>query len=216
MLTSLRLSFLLSSGILLQSCISSPQSEFEELPGPASESVAFTPKTIDDILEADPIYEDPQPEIGQEPPAAELVDESPEEVHIGSSNDIPLEWNDEIQKWIEFFTVKRRDLFQRYLNRGEKFRPMILHTLKEQNVPVEMYYLALIESGFVQTARSHASAVGIWQFISGTATRYGLRVDRYVDERLDPQRATIAATLYLNDLNNVFDLVSCDGSLQCR
>lgn len=137
-----------------------------------------------------------------------------EKVEIGSEQDeinesimegIPVEINKEVERWIEVFTGKHHDMFQRYLNRGEYYKNMIASTLRDQGVPTELYYLAMIESGFSTSAYSKAKAMGIWQFIKGTGHRYGLRIDRYVDERRDPIRATISAAMYLNDLNNVFD-----------
>ena len=137
-----------------------------------------------------------------------------EPVQIGSESDeineslkggIPLELNDDVQRWINYFTGRNRERFQRFLDRGEQYKTMIVGTLKDQGVPTELYYLAMIESGFVTSARSHASAVGLWQFIRGTGKRYGLRIDSHVDERRDPMRATISASIYLNDLKNVFD-----------
>lgn len=133
------------------------------------------------------------------------IGEEADEINQSIRGGIPVEINDEVQFWIDFFTNRHREMFQRYLDRGEKYKSMIVTTLKDQGVPTELYYLAMIESGFVVTAKSRASAVGLWQFIRGTGRRYGLRVDRYVDERRDPMRATIAASIYLSDLKNVFD-----------
>ena len=111
----------------------------------------------------------------------------------------------QIQKWIHYYTEgKGRGSFQRFLQRGEKYKGLIEEQLKVSELPRELYYLALIESGFQTKIRSRASAVGIWQFIKGTGKRYGLKVNTYVDERQDPTKATKAATRYLSDLYRVY------------
>ena len=110
----------------------------------------------------------------------------------------------DVDKWLKYFTVKDRERFQRFLNRGAKYSQLVHDTLKEEGVPAELYYLAMIESGFSTSARSWASAVGIWQFIRGTGRRYGLKINRYVDERKDPVRATRAAARYLASLYRVY------------
>jgi membrane-bound lytic murein transglycosylase D len=117
---------------------------------------------------------------------------------------IPVEINQNVSRWIKFFTEKERDRTQRYFERGEALRPRIEQILKENEVPPELYYLAMIESGFVSHARSRARAVGVWQFMPGTAKNYGLTVNRMVDERRNWIKATEAAASYLKDLNNVF------------
>jgi membrane-bound lytic murein transglycosylase D len=117
---------------------------------------------------------------------------------------IPMELNARVEEWITFFSVKDRERFQRFLNRGEKYKAQIVEILRDNGVPTDLYYLAMIESGFVTEAKSSASAVGIWQFISGTGKRYGLEKNNYFDERVDPLRATMAAASYLKDLNRVF------------
>lgn len=118
---------------------------------------------------------------------------------------LPIEMNENVERWITYFTKKNPEAFQRFLDRGQPYKKMIVATLRDAGVPSELYYLAMIESGFVLNAHSHASAKGFWQFIPGTGKRYGLRVDKIVDERVDPWRGTVAASLYLADLNNVFN-----------
>ena len=109
-----------------------------------------------------------------------------------------------VKKWIRYFTKQEFDRFQRFLDRGEYYRVYIEDQLASHSMPQELYYLAMIESGFRNRARSRAHAVGIWQFMRGTARNYGLLVDGYIDQRMDPVASTSAAISYLQDLHRVY------------
>lgn len=113
--------------------------------------------------------------------------------------------NEHVNKWITYFTRKDEKRFLEYLKRGTYYKELIQTVLEEEELPSILYYLPLIESGFKINAYSRASAVGPWQFIKGTAKRYGLTVNSFVDERRDPIHSTEAAVKYLNDLYNVFN-----------
>lgn len=114
--------------------------------------------------------------------------------------------NRRVDMWIEIFTTrpKLRDRFAVWLERKPKYEPMISAKLAERGMPQDLIYLAMIESGFNPTAYSHAKAGGLWQFIAETGQRYGLTVNRRVDERNHPDKATDAALAYLTDLHERF------------
>ena len=120
---------------------------------------------------------------------------------------LKLEGGDEelIKNWIEYFSVKDRERFQRMLNRGEVYREIVQNILIDNGLPSELFYLALIESGFVTSANSQASAKGVWQFMKGTGEQYGLFISSMIDEREDPIRATEAAAKYLRKLYSAYE-----------
>jgi len=102
-----------------------------------------------------------------------------------------------VESYLALFTDRGARTLRAWIQRAQKWRPMIERILDEEGVPRDLLYLAMIESGYRTTAVSPASATGMWQFMSGTARDMGLRVDRYVDERNDPVKATRAAARYL-------------------
>lgn len=117
---------------------------------------------------------------------------------------IPIEINDSVRKWIHFFSVTDHERFARFLVRGSAYKKKVHEILKKHGVPRDAYYLGMIESGFVTHARSHARAVGPWQFMPGTGQLYGLKMSSYVDERQDILRSTEAAARYLRGLHMAF------------
>jgi membrane-bound lytic murein transglycosylase D len=118
--------------------------------------------------------------------------------------DIPVEVNDSVLSFIRIFQNSRRKEFVGGLVRSGRYLPMMKRIFREQGLPEDLVYTALIESSFKSNAYSHANAKGFWQFISGTAKRYDLRMDWWVDERSDFERSTYAATGYLRDLYGMF------------
>jgi membrane-bound lytic murein transglycosylase D len=117
---------------------------------------------------------------------------------------IPLVMNEYVEREIKSFQGPERTFFLESYQRSGLYRDMIVEELRAAGLPEQISWLPLVESGFKSRALSRARALGLWQFISSTGYRYGLQRDWWIDERMDPHKATLGAIGYLTDLHNLF------------
>ena len=153
------------------------------------------PASIDQLLD--------QPTSDTATPKPELRDIVAADLQA-TLHDVPIPLNPKVLSWIEAFQGRLREWFQISLQRGMPYLPMIQNTFRSQGLPLDLAYIPIVESAFRTDALSRASAKGFWQLMRGTAAGQGLTQNWYIDERSNPEKATLAAAKYLKWLGELF------------
>ena len=156
----------------------------------------YEPASIDELLK---IATFPKPDADAQTTAAVKQDLA------ATEHDVPIPQNSRVLAYVELFQGRLRDFIHDGLTLGTKYLPMIQSVFRAEGLPLDLAYIPIIESGFKTNALSKASAKGPWQFMKATAKENGLHHDWFVDERSDPEKATVAAAKYLKTLSKMFN-----------
>src|SRR5213593_3911746 len=157
----------------------------------------YEPASIDELLALSTTF-------GTPPAPAELKNTVASDL-LGAKHDIPIPLNQRVLSYIDLFQGRLHDFIEEGMKRGSKYLPMIQNVFRAEGLPLDLAYVPLVESAFKPNALSRVKAKGVWQFMTGTAIENGLRRDWYIDERSDPEKATVAAAKYLHTLSKIFD-----------
>ena len=155
----------------------------------------YEPALLDDLLALS---------TDVEPLAASALKDTVQLDLLTSRPDIPIPLNQRVLAYIELFQGRLHDFIEDGMKRGSKYLPMIQSVFRAEGLPMDLAYVPLVESAFKPNALSRVKAKGVWQFMTGTALENGLRRDWYIDERSDPEKATVAAAKYLRTLSRLF------------
>jgi membrane-bound lytic murein transglycosylase D len=156
----------------------------------------YAPASIDDLLA---MSGTPAPPVN--PSLKDVVENDLET----AGHDIAIPLNKRVLSYIELFQGRLHDFLEDGMKRGTRYLPMIQSVFRAEGLPLDLAYVPLVESAFNPNALSRAKAKGVWQFMRGTGVENGLRSDWYIDERSDPQKATLAAAKYLSTLGTLFN-----------